>query len=43
MKKGSARLIGLDAKGDLLTYLQGARESLVWKLEGSVSTTSGGR
>jgi hypothetical protein len=30
----SARLISFDVKGDLLTYLQGARESLVWKLEG---------
>jgi hypothetical protein len=29
-----ARVTSLDVKGDLHTYLQGARESLVWKLEG---------
>jgi len=27
-------MTGLDIKGDLRTYLQGARETLVWKLDG---------
>ncbi|HEY0933563.1 MAG TPA: DinB family protein [Trebonia sp.] len=27
-------MTGLDVKADLLTYLQGARETLLWKLEG---------
>jgi len=30
-----------DVKADLHDYLRGARETLVWKLDGSVSTTSG--
>jgi hypothetical protein len=27
-------MTGVDAKSDLLTCLQGAREALLWKLEG---------
>jgi hypothetical protein len=27
-------MAGLDVKGDLHTYLRGARETLVWKLDG---------
>ncbi len=32
--EGRARMSSLDAKGDLHGYLQGARETLVWKLDG---------
>ena len=31
---GGDGMSGLDVKGDLHTYLRGARETLVWKLEG---------